>query len=409
MPAKAAVKPAVSTGKLAVASTGISRVDTSSTIGGYSNFDTSNRFQYYDDLCDANVHVSTSIWKTGMSLTKGMTINGDKKRDVKEFEAWSERMNLVEQAQTIAFRLIKYGTEVSRYVGNVDNFSIEPLLMAQTSLLPEGVAPKSKPKNIITGNVQNAYINENDASKRISYDADEILYGAWNRYHKVQQDVLKRDTYGLYGASLLEPLISPIRNLLAVTHGYIQFVEKYGNGRYVINFEILNELAKAGIISPDAIGPAIAEFSEKHKYLKANEDIIGAGIEVTPIDANGTLDVLAFKKSLEADIQIGLFQTPLSMGDTKGSTYAAGYVSEEDRMTVLEGLQYVNRNIVQKIINKRLSMMSKSPDTVWVEFDELSKAKLESGDITELYSLGIIDESEVRTRAGFPVKGGGAE
>jgi glycerol-3-phosphate cytidylyltransferase-like family protein len=97
------------------------------------------------------------------------------------------------------------------------------------------------------------------------------------------------------------------------------------------------------------------------------------------------------------------------MGDTKGSTYAAGYVSEEDRMTVLEGLQYVNRNIVQKIINKRLSMLNKSPDIVWVEFDELSKAKLESGDITELYSLGIIDESEVRTRAGFPVKGGGAE
>jgi hypothetical protein len=409
MPAKAAVKPVATSGKLAVASTGISRIDTSSSIGGYSNFDTSNRFQYYDDLCDANVHVSTSVWKTGMSLTKGMTINGDKKRDVREFEQWSERVNLVEQAQTIAFRLIKYGTEVSRYVGGVDNFSIEPLLMAQTSLLPEGVLPKSRPKNTITGQVEKIYINENDASNRISYNVDEILYGSWNRYHKVQQDVLKRDTYGLYGASLLEPLISPIRHLLAVTHSYIQFVEKYGNGRYVINFEILNELAKAGIISPDAIGPAIAEFSENHKYLKANEDIIGAGIEVTPIDANGTLDVLSFKKSLESDIQIGLFQTPLSMGDTKGSTYAAGYVSEEDRMTVLEGLQYVNRNIVQKIINKRLDLMNKSPDTVWVEFDELSKAKLESGDITELYSLGIIDENEVRTRAGFPVKGGGAE
>lgn len=400
-----AVKPSVPKVNVVVASTGISRVDNSTTIGGYVNFDTSNRFQYYDDLCDCNPHVSTSIWKLGLSLTKGMTLNGDKKRDVAEFETWSERVNFLEQAQTVAFRLAKYGTEISVYEGGIDRFSIKPLLMSRTTVLQDGVKPNTRPKNIMSTPLKSVVLNESNQTRRIEYSMKEVLYGGWNKSNKVQKDVLGRDTYGIYGASLLDPLIVSIRSLLAITHGYVQFVEKYGSGRYVINFEILEKLAEAGIIDLEVVTAAINEWMDKHQYLKANEDIVGAGIKVTPIDANGSLDVLAFKKSLESDIEIGLFQTPLSMGDTKGSTYAAGYVSEEDRMVVLEGLQRVVRNIVQQAINKRLDLMKKQPDTVWIEFDELSKPKLEAADVIELYNSGIVEKDEVRVRSGFPVRG----
>jgi hypothetical protein len=182
-------------------------------------------------------------------------------------------------------------------------------------------------------------------------------------------------------------------------------VQKYGNGRYVFNFELLEKLVEQEIISVDDAQKAIDAWLEEHKNLKQNEDIVGAGMSVVPIDANGSLDVMAFKKSLETDIQIGLFQSPLSMGDSKGSTYAAGYVSEEDRMVVLEGLQHVVENVVQQAVDKRLALLGKPEGTVWVEFDELSKPKLESRDVLEWFNVGVLSKEQLLEWGGFPVEG----
>ncbi len=173
----------------------------------------------------------------------------------------------------------------------------------------------------------------------------------------------------------------------------------------MFNFKLLEQLIEKELISIDDAQAVIDEWMEEHKYIKQNEDIVGAGLDVVPIDANGSLDVMAFKKSLETDIQIGLFQTPLSMGDTKGSTYAAGYVSEEDRMVVLEGLQKVTESVVQQAINKRLELMKKPEDSVWIEFDELSKPKLESRDVLEWYNSGVLTREQVLKWGGFPVEG----
>ncbi|AKB25113.1 hypothetical protein MSMTP_1644 [Methanosarcina sp. MTP4] len=74
---------------------------------------------------------------------------------------------------------------------------------------------------------------------------------------------------------------------------------------------------------------------------------------------------MEFKKSLQTDIQVGLLQSPLIMGDTKGTIYAAGHVAEVDRLAVLEGLQKIIRNIANDAINKRLALTNKTQDSVW--------------------------------------------
>ena len=82
------------------------------------------------------------------------------------------------------------------------------------------------------------------------------------------------------------------------------------------------------------------ELSDEHQYIAENQDIIGAGFDIKQLDSGGSnINVTGFKESLETDIQVGLLQAPLTMGRAEGSTYAAGYVSEADRLVVLEGLQ----------------------------------------------------------------------
>lgn len=389
-----------------VASTGVTRVDTSSAIGGYKNFDTLNRFRYYQELAVASPHVSTSLIKLGLSLTKGMHFDGDSSAGVEEFETWSMKVNFLEQVQTLARLLCRDGTYLAKPHGKAEDFRLIPFLMPHVTLIPEGVTVGDKnPKAIMTPPVLKAVVNESDADKRSSFDITEVVYGALNAWDGVQQDNLGRGTYGLYGASLLDPIELSIRNLLNINHGYVSFVQKYGNGRYVFNFALLEKLVEQEIISVEDAQNAIDAWLEEHKNLKANEDIVGAGMSVVPIDANGSLDVMAFKKSLETDIQIGLFQSPLSMGDTKGSTYAAGYVSEEDRMVVLEGLQKVVENVVQQAINKRLVLLKKPEDSVWVEFEELSKPKLESRDVLEWFNSGLLEKEAALKWGGFPVAG----
>ncbi len=388
-----------------VASTGVTRVDTSSTIGGYKNFDTSNRFRYYQELAIASPHVSASLIKLGLSLTKGMHFDGDSSAGVEEFETWSMKVNFLEQVQTLARLLCRDGVYLAQTTGDALGFRLVPLLMPAITLVSAEDQIGKASKDIITPPVLKVVVNESDASKRTTFDIADVIYGTFNAWDSVQKDIRGRDTFGIYGTSLLDPIELSIRNLLNINHGYVSFVQKYGNGRYVFNFALLEKLVEQEIITVDDAQKAIDAWLEEHKNLKANEDIVGAGMSVVPIDANGSLDVMAFKKSLEADIQIGLFQTPLSMGDTKGSTYAAGYVSEEDRMVVLEGLQKVVRNIVQQVVEKRLKLLGRPEGSIWVEFDELSKPKLESRDVLEWFNVGVLSKEQLLEWGGFPVEG----
>jgi len=217
----------------------------------------------------------------------------------------------------------------------------------------------------------------------------------------VQKDRLKRDTYGIYGASMMEPIELSIRNLLNINHGYVSFVKKYGNGRYLINFKFLEKLVEQEIVSIEDAQNVIDAWLDEHKYLSENEEIAALGLDVIPVDAKGSLDVMSFKISLETDIQIGLLQSSLSMGNAKGSTYAAGYVSEEERMVVLKGLQHIVRNISNSAINMRLRLMNKKEDSVWIELEELSRPQFESRDVIEWYNSGVLTKEQL-LKWGFP-------
>jgi hypothetical protein len=161
-------------------------------------------------------------------------------------------------------------------------------------------------------------------------------------------------------------------------------------------------MVEAKLLTMDAAQKAIDVWMEAQKNLSENEDICSFGLDVVKLDAKGSLNVLDFKKSLETDIEIGLLQSPLSMGDSKGSTYAAGYVSEADRMVVLEGYQTVFReSIASEMLAHRQVAAGKNPESVEIYFEELSLPELSPDVLIEMRNIGVIDDNELRERTGF--------
>ncbi|MCS3924414.1 hypothetical protein [Methanosalsum natronophilum] len=390
------------------ASSGIKRRDTSTSIGGYYAFDTKNRFRYYQQLATATPHVSTSLNKLGLSLVKGMQFDGTAKKYVKEFEKWSRSVNFLEQIQTLSRLLCRDGTYIAIPEGNAEAVSLKPLYMPAVTIWPEGFNPKSSKNVLLTAPADKIKVNEGVTGNRVQeqdINLTDVIYGTYNAWDSVQKDIMDRETWGLYGTSLLDPIELSIRNLLNINSGYVSFVKKYGNSRYLINFQLLEKLVEQNLISMEDAQNAIDTWLEDYQYLSENEDIAAVGLNVIPIDSNGSLDVMSFKRSLEAEIQLGLFQTPLSMGDTKGSTYAAGYVSEADRMVVLEGLQHSIQNIVQQFINMRLDMKNWPLDSVWLEFEELSRPQMTGKDILDWYNAEILSKEQVLDWAGFSLNG----
>lgn len=402
MDLNAANPPQQSGQNILLASTGITRTDVSTSFGGYAGFDTSNRFAYYSQLARCTPHALAALMKYGLSLVKGLKFGATNEADAQEFEEWSERVNFFEQAQTVATLLGMNGTFAGIVTGAAEDLRLKPLLMSKLTIVPDGVELGSSKSEIILEPPVTKFIIDEASDNRVILKPEVVVYGSALAYLGVQPDILNRDTYGIYGISLMDSIELSIRYLLAINKGYAAFVSKYGNGRYVFDFAILKDIVDKGIMTYSDAQRAVDDWMEKHKNLKQNEDIAGIGLDVKAIDANGSLDVMAFKKSLENDIDIGLFQSPLSMGDSKGSTYAAGYVSEEDRMMVLESQQRCVRSILKQFVDKRLVLLGKAPGSVWPMVDELSKPTMTAADINEWAALGRITDDEARAWAGFP-------
>lgn len=391
---------------LAAAVEPLNRSNTSSTSGPYVNFDQTNRFTFYQQLSTCNPHVSTGLNKLGLSLVKGMSFDG-KRTTVKEFKEYAKKANFTNQIQTIARILCRDGTYIAKpvYGANGGNFRLVPFLMPYSTILPEGINPGDTPKTIMQPGKElektRFCVYEKQNGEEV-LEWDQVVYGNYNEYDSVQTDIKNRKTYGLYGSSLLVPLIPSIQNLLDIDQGFISFVKKYGNGRYIFNFRLVEELVKQEIINPEDGQGIIDDWCEKHKHLSENEDIVGAGIEVYTPDPKGSLNITEFKRSLETEIQIGLFQSPLTMGQASGTTYASSYMVEEDRMLVLEGLQDIIESITNQAINMRLAAIRKPLDSVTVQFEELSLEKLTMTELQEMYNTDVISKSEFRKRGGFP-------
>lgn len=386
------------------------RDNTITRAGPFRELSTTNKYTLYQQLSLTTPHVFIPLTKLALTLVKGIRFEG-KSSLIKDYEKWAKRINFEERIQTLSRLMCRDGTYVGKIYNknNPEKMYFEPLLMAETTLLPKGVNVGTQVYDkILTPPISKVCVNENSADKSLQYtiNFDDVMYGAYAPRDYVMQDIMGRQTYGIYGVSMLAPIEDLIYKYLDLVDGYTTFVKKYGVGRYFIDYRVLGDLLKDGDITIQEAQEILEELRDEHETIAANQDIIGTGFDVKQLDTGGSnLNVTGFKESLETDIQIGLLQAPLTMGRAEGTTYAAGYVSEADRLVVLEGLQKKIMSVLNSengIIKMRAQVMGKNPDDIEVIFEELSKPAVTPRDLLDGWISGAVTKSEVRYGYGLP-------
>lgn len=392
------------------ASGDLQRTNKSTIVGGFTGVDVDNRFIYYEQMSLMSPHVFVPLHKTSLTICKKYRFeskSGNTKL-VKDFENWGRRINLASKLRTLVRLTCRNGTYVARWEDDKsapEVMSFEPLMMSKTTIIPEGFNP-DKPDTegdlILTTPIERFIVNEGNSNKKAvkEYKPEDVVYIALYPFDYMQKDIKDRNTYGIYGISLFESITDVFHKYMDVIEGFATYVKKYGQGRYHINYYALEEMLKNGDVQ-EAID-TLAIMKDEHQTIMANDDIISAGCKITTLDSNGSsLTVTDFKKSLENDIEVGLMQSPITMGKGEGSTYASGYVSESDRLLTLEGLQEEFASMINDQVIKPRALKLGADELLWQDdiylvFDEISEPNIPLADLINAYIQDIMDYNEVR-------------
>lgn len=377
------------------------------TLYGEYRIDNKNQYLRYTQLSLLSPHTFIPLAKLGLSIVSGFRLDAaDGAKNIqKEITAWSDSIQLRNKTQNIARCAVRDGTAVAYLPENkktgIETIHIQP--MQYTTLLPEGITPGQKITELMKGDVDKAVLMESEANKQkhTTMERDEIAL--FRLFHEgyFTNDILERETYGLYGVSLLEPLTRTIKNHADLTEGFSSNMRRYGVGRLHINLPLVEKLRAEGKYeqAKNVLEDTIAAIQK----LSPNQDLIIGGAEATPIPGTHAPGIREMKQSYEKDIHVGLLQSGVSMGDTKGSTYASGYLAEEDRYIILESIQELIRQTVQtEIIDKQLDHMGQESGVVQVKVDKLDVPYVDYSTLTDARINGDITETEYRLALGFP-------
>jgi len=366
--------------------------------------DTSNRYVRYQQLTLIDPYVATSLLKLGLTIGRGFETyaeGADAEATKEMIDEWAREVNLDAAVATIGRLLARDGTVVVYMPRRGDTITaLQPLPMQYTTLLPRGVKPKSHPTNILKGDVEMAVLNE--AATPTVFERDEFALFRLGHEGYTCSDILGRQTLGIYGISLLEPISRTIKHRLDILEGFARAVKRYGIGRLHIDYHALEPLLEAGRYSEAKT--IMDKVREEMERLQQNEDIVGTGFEVKPLFTKFDLDIVEIKESLERDIAVGLLQNEITMGKASGSTYASSYVSERDRLMVLESMQRQIRRVLEReVIGRQCELWGYLP-CVRIRFDALTEPRSDVRGLLELYLNGIITEAELRERVGLAPK-----
>lgn len=391
--------------KLVAGVAGIERRTDRTEVGPFKNLDQKNKFKLTQQLSLMSPHIFIPILKMSLTIIKGFRFTSTNSAKQEEYETWAKTIGLRNKIQMLVYMLCRDGT----YIATITNtspelFDFEPALMQNISILPEGYDPNKGSSVILAPPIEKFVINEGIQDAEEEKSREEIVYGVLYPRTGIIKDTKGRETYGLYGQSMLDSIEDVLYKYLDVIEGYSNYIHRYGYGKLAIMYDALEEFIKEGDI--DSAIEALDKLAEEHATIEENEDIVGAGFRIQELNTGGSNpNVTQWKESLEKDIQIGLLQAPLTMGRAEGTTFASGYISEEDRMVALEGIQNIVTDIVNnEIIRRRENLQPGQPLEIEIEFEELSKPKVEIKDLNEACANGWISIEEWRRRTGFPAK-----
>lgn len=375
-------------------------------------FDHTNEFDLYDDMLNYDPELNGAVRTISLTANKYQIIGGKNsaiRNAIKELT--EETLDFDDLLINGMRNLMVYGNDISKYIGKtgVGITELQSLPIAQISIMDDrtGSTQTDKENAIMKAT---KYLLREQARDPQEYPSKEILHIRIDYRSNWFRDRLGRWTYGVWGASRFTALKQAIR-------------AKYNSMNNRIALE--DSLTKQYItIGPEAV-ENITDPEEAEARLNYVMDSVGTLLDglrsdqvpILPhyvnmefVDLKNTVpDNSGFLDSVNADISSVLHVPRVSMGQERGSTFAATYNASQWSVQAIRRLQTILSQSMNALFSKHLELLgiehinSDLPKVMFEPMDEESPFEI-TRRATMAFESGITTLNEARFDLSLPAE-----
>lgn len=371
--------------------------------------DYNNRFDLYDDMLSYDPELNGAVRTISLTANKYRVIGG------KNASIRGAVNNLVEEVLDFDDLLINgmrnlmvYGNDISKLVGRSGKgiTEVQSLPVAQMTILDNRAASTQTDKDNAILKAER-YILREEGRDEMEFGASEILHIRIDYRSYWFRDRLGRWTYGVWGASRFASLQQAIRAKYNSMNNRIALEDSLTKQYITIGAE-----AVEGITDPD-------EQQERLNYIMDSVGSLLDGLRsdqvpILPhyvnmefVDLKNTIpDNSNFLDSVNADISSVLHVPRVSMGQERGSTFAATYNASQWSVQAIRRLQAILAQSIKRLFSKHLELlgiqhnMADLPALVFDPMDEESPFEA-TRRVVMAYEAGISTLNEARAELGL--------
>jgi hypothetical protein len=371
---------------------------------GRFSVNTTNVFDEYYDIARGGIsgQVTMGFVSLALKMTNGIRlITDESKQD--SLDELSNYIKFRSLSQSIARSELEMGNVVTLLKDVDDNLTVPQITPMNyiTLLTDKEKIGDTTNQNLIHGTVTKAVHDE--ANNPIEYDIDDIaLFRMWSDDNYFI-DIMGRNTFGIYGASMVPEIQSPLKSMTNASYYYDEFIKRYGVGRMHRDMRLIGELLKDGLMAEATVKEYMKEETAAQQKIKANEDYITMGQDLKMIETKHGFDITKYLEFREKQIDKALLQTDVSSGRVGSQFTSSGSeVSRQELIRIQSLRDTFFDTLLNQVVAPHLPDYNLKLEDVYIVAEPLSTIHVNHRDLLEAEAVGMITQGEARQRMGFP-------
>ena len=342
-------------------------------------YDNTNLFDLYDEMLSYDPELNGAVRTISLTANK-YRLAGGKNQTIRNAidELVNERLDFDDFLINAMRNLMVYGNDVSKLVGRTGTgiTQVQSLPIIHITITDGRDPPFAADKDNAIMEARRYLFRENQRGSAI-YDASEIMHIRIDYRSHWMLDKSGRWTYGVWGASRFSALKQAIRAKYNSMNNRIALEDSLTKQYVTIGPE-----AVAGIQDPDEaaerLNHVMDEVGSLLDSLRGDQvPILPHYVDLNFVDLKNTVpDNASFLDAVNGDISAVLHVPRVSMGQERGSTFAATFNANQWSVQAIRRLQQVLVQSVRRLFSRHLELMGiphRMQDLPVLEFDPMDE------------------------------------
>ena len=372
--------------------------------GRYS-VNTTNVFDEYYTIARGGIsgQVTRAFINIALKMTNGIRLVTDENKQ----DSLDELMDFIKfksLSQNVARSLPEMGNVVTLLYDTNGALTVPEISpMSYLTFLTEKETIGDTDSGLLIHGKIDRIVHDEDGDNQIVYERDDVgLFRLWSDANYFI-DILGRNTFGVYGASMIPEAQTPLKSMMNASYYYDEFIKRYGMGRMHKDYTIIADLLKSGMMNETESREYLKSEAAAQQKIKANEDILSTGMSASMIETKQGLNIVTYLEFREKQIDRALLQSDVSAGRVGSQFTNSGSEVSKQELSTLESLRDTFFDtMLNEVVAPYLPDYGLDLKNISIVAEPLGTIYVNHRDLIEMEATGNITSGELRQRAGFP-------